>query len=236
MLLIATSGRHLVHTSPAPRRSSSPERRGSYSRRIVLLGGVAFTLVLCEGVAHEWSALQAQERLDSPASVAALAFGAFSATMTLGRFVADRVSTHRRCRRDRIRNAGGGRGHGHRDRVAGAAPDSRRVSAVRSGPVGCSPSVLHCGRQSRIRVARCRHAAGRRSRLSRVPGGPGLYRLALRGHLAHHRDGGPARLRARSGVSRAGAHETGTDDTGAHAMIRVGAGRDQEIREPSALR
>lgn len=89
--LVAWAGRHLVRTTPVPRRSPSG-RRGGYSRRVVLLGGVAFALMLCEGVANDWSALQVQERLDSPASVAALAFGAFSATMTLGRFVADRVS------------------------------------------------------------------------------------------------------------------------------------------------
>ncbi|MFX1759628.1 major facilitator transporter [Rhodococcus gordoniae] len=81
----------LVRTE-APPRSSSPVSRGGYSRRVVLLGGVAFALMLCEGVANDWSALQVQERLGSPESVAALAFGAFSATMTIGRFVADRVT------------------------------------------------------------------------------------------------------------------------------------------------
>lgn len=80
----------LVRTEPP--RSSSPVSRGGYSRRVVLLGGVAFALMLCEGVANDWSALQVQERLGSPESVAALAFGAFSATMTIGRFVADRVT------------------------------------------------------------------------------------------------------------------------------------------------
>lgn len=90
-VLIAVSAPHLLRTAPVS-RSSSPGPRGGYSRRIVLLGGVAFALMLCEGVANDWSALQVKEHLGSPDSVAALAFGAFSATMTLGRFVADRVS------------------------------------------------------------------------------------------------------------------------------------------------
>ncbi|WP_082921056.1 MFS transporter [Rhodococcus sp. D-6] len=89
--VVGRAGPRLVRTEP-PIRSSSPGPRAGYSRRVVLLGGVAFALMLCEGVANDWSALQVQERLGSPESVAALAFGAFSATMTIGRFVADRVT------------------------------------------------------------------------------------------------------------------------------------------------
>ncbi|MBM4492882.1 MFS transporter [Rhodococcus hoagii] len=68
-------------------------RRGRYSPRVLALGAVAFALMLAEGVANDWSTLQVKEHLDVPASVAALAFGAFSLTMTVGRFTADRVSS-----------------------------------------------------------------------------------------------------------------------------------------------
>ncbi|MEV0063870.1 MFS transporter [Nocardia sp. NPDC050718] len=62
------------------------------TRKVLSLGVIAFVLLLAEGVAADWSALQAREHLDVSESDAALAFGAFSATMTLGRFLADRVS------------------------------------------------------------------------------------------------------------------------------------------------
>lgn len=62
------------------------------TRKVLSLGGIAFVLLLAEGVAGDWSALQVREHLGASESDAALAFGAFSATMTLGRFLADRVS------------------------------------------------------------------------------------------------------------------------------------------------
>ncbi|MFD3747669.1 MFS transporter [Nocardia sp. NPDC058633] len=62
------------------------------TRKVFLLGSIAFVLLLAEGVAADWSALQVRERLGTSEAAAALAFGAFSATMTLGRFLADRVS------------------------------------------------------------------------------------------------------------------------------------------------
>ncbi|MGN5239493.1 MFS transporter [Rhodococcus sp. SJ-3] len=82
---------HLVRSEPTP-HAPAESRAGGYSMRVILLGGVAFGLMLSEGVANDWSALQVKEHLGASDSVAALAFGAFSATMTLGRFVADRVS------------------------------------------------------------------------------------------------------------------------------------------------
>ncbi|MEZ7239987.1 MFS transporter [Rhodococcus sp. GXMU-t2271] len=91
MLVVAVAAPHLVRVPRVEHpRGSGP--RGGYSRRVLLLGGLAFVLMLSEGVANDWSALQVKDHLGSPDAVAALAFGAFSATMTLGRFVADRVS------------------------------------------------------------------------------------------------------------------------------------------------
>ncbi|MFJ2664915.1 MFS transporter [Nocardia fluminea] len=71
------------------------DQRGERRRRtqkVFSLGCVAFVLLLAEGVAADWSALQVREHLDTSEAGAALAFGAFSATMTFGRFIADRVS------------------------------------------------------------------------------------------------------------------------------------------------
>lgn len=79
-----------AHPQPEPH---GQRRRGRYSPRVLALGAVAFALMLAEGVANDWSTLQVKEHLDVPASVAALAFGAFSLTMTVGRFAADRVSS-----------------------------------------------------------------------------------------------------------------------------------------------
>ncbi|MFE3544996.1 MFS transporter [Nocardia sp. NPDC059177] len=68
------------------------QRRSARTRKVISLGAIAFVLLLAEGVAGDWSALQAREHLGATEADAALAFGAFSATMTLGRFLADRVS------------------------------------------------------------------------------------------------------------------------------------------------
>ncbi|MGW6425330.1 MFS transporter [Nocardia sp. NPDC055053] len=80
--------------SPLASEELSKTRHGDHerTRKVVSLGIVAFVLLLAEGVAGDWSALQVREHLGASESDAALAFGAFSATMTLGRFLADRVS------------------------------------------------------------------------------------------------------------------------------------------------
>ncbi|WP_280474516.1 MFS transporter [Nocardia asiatica] len=61
-------------------------------RKVLALSAIAFAILLAEGVAADWSTLQMREHLDADAATAALAFGAFSTTMTIGRFAADRVS------------------------------------------------------------------------------------------------------------------------------------------------
>ena len=48
--------------------------------------------MLCEGVANDWSALEAKTILGAPAATASFAYGTYAATMTIGRLLADRVS------------------------------------------------------------------------------------------------------------------------------------------------
>ncbi|MFC9228876.1 MFS transporter [Streptomyces decoyicus] len=61
-------------------------------RHIWALATLALMVMLSEGVANDWSALHLRNVLDAPAATAALAYGAFATTMTLGRLLADRVA------------------------------------------------------------------------------------------------------------------------------------------------
>lgn len=60
--------------------------------RIWALAALALMLMLSEGVANDWSVLAMRDVLDAPAATAALAYGAFAAAMTTGRFLTDRVA------------------------------------------------------------------------------------------------------------------------------------------------
>ncbi|WP_330252484.1 MFS transporter [Nocardia sp. NBC_00565] len=75
-------------TDTTPARTAEQNR----SRKVLALAAIAFALLLTEGVAADWSALQVRDHLDVDDATAALAFGAFSFTMTAGRFAADRLS------------------------------------------------------------------------------------------------------------------------------------------------
>nr|WP_245865509.1 MFS transporter [Rhodococcus kyotonensis] len=75
---------HIAETHDAP--------GGKFTPRVLTLGALAFSLMLAEGVANDWSTLQVKEHLDTADGTAALAFGFFAAMMTVGRFCADRVS------------------------------------------------------------------------------------------------------------------------------------------------
>jgi MFS family permease len=74
----------------APAAVARPRRRTP--RRIWMLAALALMLMLCEGVANDWSVLHLRDVLDAPAATAALAYGAFSTAMTAGRLLADRVA------------------------------------------------------------------------------------------------------------------------------------------------
>ena len=72
--------------------SQSPERgRVPWTPRVLLLGLLAFALLLGEGVAYDWSTVHLHDSIGSSETVAAFAYGAFSLTMTIVRLFADRV-------------------------------------------------------------------------------------------------------------------------------------------------
>ncbi|WP_319943632.1 MFS transporter [Nocardia aurantia] len=71
---------------------AAPVRARRDVRKVLALGAIAIAFLMTEGVANDWSTLQVHERLHVSDAVAALAFGAFSTTMTIGRFAADRIN------------------------------------------------------------------------------------------------------------------------------------------------
>jgi predicted MFS family arabinose efflux permease len=85
----------LLPPEPAGDRETPTAQTGSRRRtppRIWALAALALMLMLCEGVANDWSVLDLKDVLDAPAGVAALAYGAFSTAMTIGRLLTDRVA------------------------------------------------------------------------------------------------------------------------------------------------
>ena len=62
-------------------------------RALWAVGAIGFCALVCEGATADWSAVYVRESLESSAGVAALAFAAFSATMTIGRLLGDRLTT-----------------------------------------------------------------------------------------------------------------------------------------------
>jgi MFS family permease len=72
--------------------AARPGTRRRTSSHIWVLAVLAFMLMLCEGVANDWSTLHLRDVLGVPAATAALAYGCFATAMTAGRFAADRVA------------------------------------------------------------------------------------------------------------------------------------------------
>ncbi|WP_280919476.1 MFS transporter [Streptomyces sp. SPB4] len=77
---------------PAATAPAAAVRRAASPRRIRILAALAFLLMLCEGVANDWSTPHLRDVLGASAGTAALAYGAFATTMTAGRMLADRVA------------------------------------------------------------------------------------------------------------------------------------------------
>ncbi len=100
LVVVAAVARGLAGRDESPTTStntSSGSTSGSTwwdgidRRRLVLLAIVAFGLMLAEGTAYDWSALHVVESYGTGEAIGAIAFGAFSATMTVSRFVIDPV-------------------------------------------------------------------------------------------------------------------------------------------------
>jgi fucose permease len=72
--------------------TGAPARVRAPPRRLWALGAIGFACLLAEGAAGDWSAVYVKDSLGGTPAVAALAFGAFSVTMTLGRLVGDRLT------------------------------------------------------------------------------------------------------------------------------------------------
>ncbi|WP_327350683.1 MFS transporter [Streptomyces sp. NBC_01304] len=82
----------LPHEPPTQATAAAEARRGKTPSRIWILAVLAFMLMLCEGVANDWSVLHLKTVLDAPAATAAFAYGAFSTAMTVGRLLTDRLA------------------------------------------------------------------------------------------------------------------------------------------------
>jgi len=99
LVLAIAPNLYLVQADPGTGVGASPDGVPRESpgkrRRLVLLGALAFLVLLAEGCAMDWSSLHAQERLGVSNSLGALVFGAFVTAMTIGRFAADLVSARR---------------------------------------------------------------------------------------------------------------------------------------------
>ncbi|MGW7097930.1 MFS transporter [Streptomyces sp. NPDC054838] len=81
----------LPRSGAAAERVAGPRAKRRTPGRIWALAALAFALMLCEGVANDWSALHVRDALGAPAATAALAYAAYSTAMTAGRLVTDRV-------------------------------------------------------------------------------------------------------------------------------------------------
>lgn len=99
LLLVASTAPNLFAVTADPKTEASPgvvsAEPSTKRRRLVLLGALAFLLLLAEGCAMDWSSLHAQEHLGVSNAQGALVFGAFVTAMTVGRFTADMVSARK---------------------------------------------------------------------------------------------------------------------------------------------
>ena len=87
------AGRYLIEAPAEPEPEADEPARVAPSNKLVWqLGALAFALMLAEGVANDWAALQFRDVLDTSTSTAAYAYGAFAVAMTVGRFATDRVA------------------------------------------------------------------------------------------------------------------------------------------------
>src|ERR1700678_3768981 len=91
LLALGPAARPSGSTAAEPLREPAAKRH-TVPRRIWILAALALMCMLCEGVANDWSALEAKNILGAPAATASFAYGTYAAAMTVGRLLADHVS------------------------------------------------------------------------------------------------------------------------------------------------
>lgn len=91
--IAAAASRYLIEAPAEPEPAADePERVAPPKKLVWQLGALAFALMLAEGVANDWAALQFRDVLETSTSTAAYAYGAFAVAMTIGRFSTDRIA------------------------------------------------------------------------------------------------------------------------------------------------
>lgn len=95
LLLLAAPFLGLGRAAAEPEEESATPARRRFAlpgRPLLVLGGLAFLSFLAEGAITDWSAVYAATVVGTAESTAALAYGVFATTMTLGRVVGDRIA------------------------------------------------------------------------------------------------------------------------------------------------
>jgi MFS family permease len=92
IVIALAASRYLIEATTDETDEPADERAKPPGKLVWALGGLAFGLMLAEGVANDWAALHFRDILGTSVSTAAYAYGAFAVAMTVGRFLTDRVA------------------------------------------------------------------------------------------------------------------------------------------------
>ncbi|TCC44753.1 MFS transporter [Kribbella capetownensis] len=92
IVIALAASRFLIEATTDENDEPAEERAKPPGKLVWALGGLAFGLMLAEGVANDWAALHFRDILGTSVSTAAYAYGAFAVAMTVGRFLTDRVA------------------------------------------------------------------------------------------------------------------------------------------------
>lgn len=82
---------HDCAATPAP-GPPAPASRPRVPKGVWALAAVAMMVMLCEGVAYDWSTVHLRTVIHASAATSALAYGAYATAATVGRLVADRLA------------------------------------------------------------------------------------------------------------------------------------------------
>jgi MFS family permease len=82
-----------VGSDPESRRGSREERHGVFQRELIVLGGIAFADMLCEGAAADWAAVYLRNSVHTLPVVAGLGFAIYALAMLAVRLSGNRLFT-----------------------------------------------------------------------------------------------------------------------------------------------